>query len=62
MRAAAFLTTTLAVLLIPTEAQALVNPSLQPMHLYKRYSVVLVAEVVAADMTDADSDVESGRI
>ena len=62
MKATVFLTATLAVLLTTTGAKALVNPSLQPIHLYERYSVVLAAEVVSADLTDEDNDVESGRI
>ena len=62
MKAAAFLTATLAVLLTTTGAKALGNPSLQPIHIYERYRVVLAAEVVSADLTDEDYDVESGRI
>ncbi|NQT38331.1 MAG: VCBS repeat-containing protein [Planctomycetes bacterium] len=62
MKAATFLTATLAVLLAATAARALVNPSLQPIHLYERYHVVLAAEVVSAELTDEDYDVESGRI
>jgi len=51
-----------SVLLLATSVQALVNPSLQPIHLYERYNVVLAAEVVSAELTDEDYDVESGRI
>ena len=43
-------------------AGALVNPSLQPIHLYERYKVVLVGKVVEADLANEDADVESGRI
>ena len=43
-------------------AKALVNPSLQPIHLYERYKVVLVGRVIEADLTNEDADVESGRI
>jgi len=55
-------TVVVSVLLLATSVQALVNPSLQPIHLYERYSVVLAAEVVSADLTDEDYDVESGQI
>lgn len=54
--------TTLAMLLAAPTVQALVNPSLQPIHLYQRYKVVLAGRVVAADLTDDDAEVESGRI
>ena len=56
------LTVVVSVLLLATAAHALVNPSLQPIHLYERYNVVLAAEVVSADLTDEDYDVESGQI
>jgi len=62
MKAAIFLTATLAVLLATTMVEALVNPSLQPIHLYDRYKVVLAGTVVAADLTNEDEEVESGRI
>ena len=62
MKATTVLTATLAVLLITTAAWALVNPLLQPIHLYDRYSVVLAATVVSADLTDEDAEVESGRV
>ncbi len=52
----------LAVGLTATTAWALVNPLLQPIHLYDRYKVVLAGTVVAADLTDEDEDVESGKI
>ena len=52
----------LAVCLTATATWALVNPLLQPIHLYDRYTVVLVGTVVAADLTDEDEDVESGKI
>ena len=52
----------LAVLLAETVVRALVNPSLQPIHLYERYKVVLAGKVVAADLTNDDAEVESGRI
>jgi hypothetical protein len=42
--------------------EALVNPSLQPIHLYDRYKVVLSGTVVVADLTDEDEEVESGKI
>ena len=61
-KAPILLTPTLAVLLTATTAQALVNPSLQPIHLYDRYEVVLAGTVVVADLTNEDEDVESGRI
>jgi len=57
-----YLAIALAFLAMATTAQALVNPSLQPIHLYERYSVVLNAEIVSADLTDEDYDVESGQI
>ena len=62
MKATTVLTATLAVLLTTTAAQALVNPLLQPIHLYDRYNVVLSATVVSADLTDEDAEVESGQI
>ena len=62
MRASTLLTATTALLLTATAAQALVNPSLQPIHLYDRYTVVLAGTVVAADLTNEDEDVESGKI
>ena len=62
MKAATLLIATLAVLLSAPAARALVNPSLQPIHLCERYKVVLAGKVVAADLTDEDMDVESGRI
>jgi len=52
----------LAVGLTATAAWALVNPLLQPIHLYDRYTVVLAGTVVAADLADEDEDVESGRV
>jgi hypothetical protein len=54
------LTATLALLLTATGALSLVNPSLQPVHLYDRYNVVLAAKVVSADLTNEDEEVESG--
>ena len=62
MKATILAATTLAMLLTATTVQALVNPSLQPIHLYQRYKVVLAGRVVAADLTDDDAEVESGRI
>ncbi|HUT10621.1 MAG TPA: hypothetical protein VMY42_08995, partial [Thermoguttaceae bacterium] len=62
MKATILLTATLAVLLTAPTVEALVNPSLQPIHLYERYNVVLAAKVVSAELTDEDRDVESGRI
>ncbi len=62
MRATILLTATFAVLLTAPTVEALVNPALQPIHLYERYKVVLAAKVVSADLTDEDVDVESGRI
>jgi len=62
MKARILITATLALLLIATAVEALVNPSLQPIHLYDRYKVVLVGKVVAADLTNEDEDVESGKI
>jgi len=52
----------LAVLLAVTVVRALVNPSKQPIHLYDSYKVVLAGKVVAADLTNDDAEVESGRI
>jgi len=62
MRARAPAAVTLAVLLAAPMAQALVNPSWQPIHLYGHYRVVLAGEVVAADLANEDEEVESGRI
>ncbi|MBT3199835.1 MAG: VCBS repeat-containing protein [Phycisphaerales bacterium] len=62
MKTTKTLTAALVVILTATAAWALVNPSLQPIHLYDRYKVVLVAQVVSADLTNEDEDVESGRI
>ncbi|MHC4200713.1 MAG: FG-GAP repeat domain-containing protein, partial [Planctomycetota bacterium] len=42
--------------------RAFVNPSLQPIHLYERYKVVLAGKVVTTDLTNDDAEVESGRI
>ena len=41
---------------------ALVNPALQPIHLHKRYNVVLAGTVVSAELTDEDEEVESGKV
>jgi hypothetical protein len=49
----------LALLLAPG-LHALVNPSLQPIHLHERYKIVLSGKVVAADL--ADTATESGQI
>jgi hypothetical protein len=62
MKTRIFLTATLALLLTATAARALVNPSLQPIHLYERYKVVLAGKVVSVDLTNEDEKVESGRI
>ena len=62
MKAKTLLTATLVVLLTAPTVEALVNPALQPIHLYERYKVVLAAKVVAADLTNEDTKVESGRI
>ena len=62
MKATTLLTATLGVLLGAMTVEALVNPSLQPIHLYDRYKVVLVGKIVAADLTNEDEKVESGRI
>lgn len=62
MNAKTLLATALAFLPTAPAARALVNPSLQPIHLYERYKVVLAGEVVSADLTDEDMDVESGRV
>jgi len=62
MKATTLLTATFALLTLASTTEALVNPSLQPIHLYDRYKVVLAGEVVSADLTDEDMDVESGRI
>ena len=53
---------TLAVLLTAPTARALVNPALQPIHLYERYKVVLAGRVVTVDLTNDDAEVESGRL
>ena len=62
MKTATLLTAALAVLLLAPTTWALVNPSLQPIHLYERYQAVLAGEVVSAELADDDMDVESGRI
>ncbi len=62
MKSTLVLTAALFVLSTAPTAWALVNPSLQPIHLYERYNVVLAATVVSAELTDEDCDVESGRI
>jgi len=54
--------TALAVLMATSAIQAMVNPSLQPIHLYERYNVVLSCKVVAADLKNDKADVESGQI
>jgi hypothetical protein len=56
------LISTLTIIGVALPVGALVNPSLQPIHLYERYKVVLVGKVVEADLTNEDADVESGRI
>ncbi len=62
MKATILSAAALTVLLAATTVDALVNPSLQPIHLYDRYKVVLAGTVVAADLTNEDEEVESGRI
>ncbi len=62
MNSNTLLSTALACFLTVATAWALVNPSLQPIHLYERYNVVLAAEVTSAELTDEDYDVDSGRI
>ncbi|MCX6996972.1 MAG: VCBS repeat-containing protein [Kiritimatiellaeota bacterium] len=62
MKATTLRITTLAALLIATTARAMVNPALQPIHLYERYRVVLAGKVAAADLANEDPQVESGRI
>ena len=62
MNSNTLLSTALAFLLTAPTTWALVNPSLQPIHLYERYNVVLAATVMSAELTDEDYDVESGRI
>jgi len=62
MKSTTVLTATFAVVLTTTAARALVNPLLQPIHLYDRYNVVLAATVVSADLTNENEDVESGRV
>ena len=62
MKTATLLTAAFTVLLTTTAIQALVNPSLQPIHLYERYNVVLSCKVVTGDLKDEKEDVESGRI
>ena len=62
MKAAILLVATLALLLAAPTVEALVNPSLQPIHLYDRYKVVLAGTVVTADLTNEDEEVESGKI
>ena len=52
----------LAMLLLATSAQALVNPTLQPIHLFERYKVVLAGKVIAVEMSNEDAEVESGRV
>ena len=62
MKARTLMTAALVLLLVAGAVEALVNPSLQPIHLYDRYKAVLVGKVVAADLTNEDEDVESGKI
>ncbi len=62
MKPTPLLTASLVLLTLASTTQALVNPSLQPIHLYDRYKVVLEGRVVSTDLTDEDLDVESGRI
>ena len=62
MKAATLPAALLGVLLGAMTVEALVNPSLQPIHLYDRYKVVLAGKVVVADLTNEDEEVESGRI
>ena len=62
MRTIRHLIPALVLLLAGPTLQALVNPSLQPIHLFERYNVVLAATVVSAELTDDNYDVESGRI
>jgi len=52
----------LTILLTAPTTRALVNPLLQPIHLYERYKVVLSVTVVSADLGNEDEDVESGRV
>ncbi len=53
---------TIAVLGFALPCLALVNPSLQPIHLHKRYKVVLAGTVVSAELVDEDEEVESGKV
>ncbi|NQT86130.1 VCBS repeat-containing protein [bacterium] len=62
MRTKVFPVAALAVLLTAPTVEALVNPSLQPIHLYERYKVALAGKVVVADLTNEDEEVESGKI
>lgn len=62
MNSNTLLSIALAFFLTAPTAWGLVNPLLQPIHLYERYNVVLAVTVVSADLTDEDYDVESGRI
>ena len=62
MKSIAYLTVTLAVLPFTPTALALVNPSLQPIHLYERYKVVLAGKVSRGRPANEDAAVESGRI
>jgi len=62
MKAITCFSATLAALLLAPAARALVNPNLQPIHLYERYKVVLAGKVIAADLANEDAAVESGRI
>jgi len=55
-------TAALAMLLLATGAEALVNPTLQPIHLFERYKVVLAGTVVSAELSNEDAAIESGRV
>ena len=57
MKATTVLTATVAVLLTTTAARALVNPLLQPIHLYDRYNVVLAATVVSTSRDPGGYDI-----
>ena len=61
MKSTTVLTAACALVLTTTAARALVNPLLQPIHLYDRYKVVLAATVVSAELTDEGEDVDPSR-
>ena len=52
----------LTILLTAPTTRALVNPLLQPIHLYERYKVVLSVTVVSADLGNEDEGFGEGAV